>query len=110
MAAQFEIFKDKAGEFRFRLRAANGEIILASEGYTAKASAKNGIASVQRNATSADSFEAKTNRGKFSFTLHAGNRQVIGVSQSYTTERACKGGIAAVTKAAPKAKIQDLTV
>ena len=39
MAYKFEISKDKAGEFRFRLRAKNGEPILASEGYSAKASA-----------------------------------------------------------------------
>ena len=48
----FEIFKDKAGEFRFRLRAKNGEPILASEGYSAKASAIGGIESVKKNADS----------------------------------------------------------
>ncbi|MEE9265033.1 MAG: DUF1508 domain-containing protein, partial [Vicinamibacteria bacterium] len=37
MAGQFEIFKDRRGEFRFRLRASNGEIVLASEGYRSKA-------------------------------------------------------------------------
>ena len=50
---KWEIFNDKAGDFRFRLKAANGEIILAaSEGYTAKASAKKGIESVRSNADS----------------------------------------------------------
>ncbi len=49
---KFEIFKDKREEFRFRLKAPNGEIILASEGYTAKASCKNGIDSVVRNSDS----------------------------------------------------------
>ncbi len=47
---KFEIYNDKAGEFRFRLKAANGEIILASEGYKAKASCENGIESVRKNA------------------------------------------------------------
>ena len=47
---KFEIFKDKAGEFRFRLKATNGQIIAVSEGYTAMASCRNGIASVQKNA------------------------------------------------------------
>ena len=47
---KFEIYKDKAGEFRFRLKATNGQIIAVSEGYTAMASCKNGIASVQKNA------------------------------------------------------------
>lgn len=51
--AQFEIFKDTANEYRFRLRAPNGEIIAASEGYTAKSSCKNGIASVRENAPTA---------------------------------------------------------
>lgn len=49
---KFEIYKDKAGEFRFRLKAKNGEIILASEGYTAKASCVNGVESVKKNAES----------------------------------------------------------
>lgn len=51
--AQFEIFKDTAGEYRFRLRAPNGEIIAVSEGYTQKSSCKNGIASVKKNAPNA---------------------------------------------------------
>lgn len=50
---KFEIYLDKAGEYRFRLKAHNGEIILASEGYKAKASCKNGIESVRKNADSA---------------------------------------------------------
>lgn len=47
---KFEIYKDKAGEFRFRLKAINGEIIAASEGYVKKDSCKNGIESVRKNA------------------------------------------------------------
>ena len=46
---KFEIYLDKQGEFRFRLKARNGEPILASEGYTAKNSCKNGIESVRTN-------------------------------------------------------------
>ena len=53
MAAKFEISKDKAGKFRFHLKAANGEIIAASQGYDTKASAENGIESVKRNAPAA---------------------------------------------------------
>lgn len=51
---KFEIYKDNAGEFRFRLKAKNGEPILASEGYKAKASCVNGIESVRKNAPEAD--------------------------------------------------------
>lgn len=50
---KFEVYKDKAGEFRFRLKARNGEIIASSEGYTAKASCLNGIESVRKNAPDA---------------------------------------------------------
>lgn len=49
---KFEIYLDKAGEFRFRLKASNGEIILSSEGYKSKDSCKNGIESVRKNADS----------------------------------------------------------
>ena len=54
---KFEIYNDKAGEFRFRLKARNGEIILSSEGYKAKASCENGIESVKKNAPEAEIVE-----------------------------------------------------
>ena len=47
---KFEVYADKAGEFRFRLKAKNGQIIATSEGYKAKASCENGIESVRKNA------------------------------------------------------------
>ena len=53
MAGKFVISKDKKGEFRFSLKAGNGEIIAISEGYAAKASALNGIESVRKNAADA---------------------------------------------------------
>ena len=49
---KFEIYTDKSGEFRFRLKARNGEIIATSEGYKAMKSCLNGIDSVKRNADS----------------------------------------------------------
>ena len=50
---KFEVYTDKAGEFRFRLKARNGEIIAVGEGYKAKASCLNGIDSIRRNAPDA---------------------------------------------------------
>lgn len=50
---KFEVYTDKAGEYRFRLKARNGEIIAVSEGYKAKASCMNGIESVRKNAPDA---------------------------------------------------------
>ena len=54
---KFEMYQDKAGEFRFRLKARNGEIIGTSEGYTAKAGCLNGIESVKKNALDAEIVE-----------------------------------------------------
>lgn len=51
---KFEMYEDKGGEYRFRLKARNGQIIAVSEGYTTKASCENGIASVQKNAPDAE--------------------------------------------------------
>lgn len=51
---KFEIYTDKAGEFRFRLKAKNGEIIATGEGYKALAGCKNGIESIIKNAPDAE--------------------------------------------------------
>ena len=51
---KFEVYEDKAGEFRFRLKARNGEVIAVSEGYKTKASCMNGIESVKKNAPDAE--------------------------------------------------------
>lgn len=50
---KFEVYKDKAGEYRFRLKATNGQVIATGEGYKAKASCLNGIESVKKNAVDA---------------------------------------------------------
>ncbi len=50
---KFELYTDKKGEFRFRLKAGNGEIIAVGEGYSGKAGCKNGIESVRRNVVDA---------------------------------------------------------
>ena len=57
MAGKFEVYKDKAGEFRFRLKAGNGENILGSEGYKAKASCLKGIESVRKNSQDPKRFQ-----------------------------------------------------
>ncbi len=50
---KFEIYKDKKGEYRFRLKAANGEVIATGESYKSKAGCENGIDSIRRNAPDA---------------------------------------------------------
>ncbi|NYT60025.1 YegP family protein [Alcaligenaceae bacterium] len=110
MAGKFEIYKDKAGEFRFRLKASNGQAILASEGYKAKASCLNGIESVKKNAANDGLFERKqTPSGKYMFNLKSTNGQVIGTSQQYDTEASRNNGIASVVNHAPDASVDDET-
>jgi uncharacterized protein YegP (UPF0339 family) len=54
MAAKFEIYQDAQGEFRWRLKSGNGQVIAnGGEGYTSKSGVKNGIAAVQRDAAGA---------------------------------------------------------
>ncbi|MEM7361020.1 MAG: YegP family protein [Pseudomonadota bacterium] len=110
MAGKFEIYKDKAGEFRFRLKAGNGENILASEGYKAKSGATSGIASVRKNSTQDNRFERKESKnGKNFFNLKAGNHQVIGSSEMYESKAAMENGIKSVGKNAPDARVDDQT-
>ena len=109
MAAKFEVYKDKAGEHRFRLKAGNGEIILSSEGYKAKASCQNGIESVKKNSTDENRFESKeTSSGKFMFNLKAGNGEVIGTSQSYASADSRDNGIKCVMKDASGADVVEV--
>jgi hypothetical protein len=111
MAGKFEVYKDKAGEFRFRLKAGNGQNILSSEGYSAKAGCMNGIASVQKNSQDPDRFKVSTTAsGKTKFNLTSGNGQVVGSSQSYDSESGCSNGMKSVAECAPDAKIDDQTV
>ena len=54
MAYKFEVYKDKAGEFRFRFKASNGETMFSSQGYKQKRSALNAIESIQKNSPAAE--------------------------------------------------------
>lgn len=56
---KFEVYTDKAGEFRFRLKATNGQIIATGEGYKSKSGCMNGIESVKKNAPEADVVDAE---------------------------------------------------
>ncbi len=105
---KFEIKKDKAEEYRFNLKAGNGEIILSSQGYKTKASCENGIESVRKNSQDDARFERKkTSNGKDRFNLKASNGQVIGTSEMYSSTSGMENGIKSVMKNAPDAKVVD---
>lgn len=110
MAGKFELYKDKKGEFRFRLKAGNGQNILASEGYKAKPSAKKGIESVRKNSVRSGAVQMMTSKsGKAYFVVKAMNGQVVGQSQMYDSEAGCENGMKSVAKNAPDAKMDDQT-
>ena len=105
----FEIYQDKAGEYRFRLKAKNYQNILASEGYAQKSGCENGIESVKKNAQDASKFELKqAANDKWMFNLKAANGQVIGTSQMYESEAGAKNGIESVMNNAPDAEVVEI--
>jgi uncharacterized protein len=111
MKATFEIKEATDGTYMFNLKAANEQVILTSQTYENKESAKAGIASVQQNAQVDGHYAERSGTdGRWYFVLIAGNRQVIGRSQMYTTHEAMRKGIASVKKNAPVAETVDLSL
>ncbi|MBN1167702.1 MAG: YegP family protein [Methanospirillaceae archaeon] len=109
MTGKFEVYKDKAGEFRFRLKAGNNQVILTGEGYKSKAGCMKGIESIRKNAADDSRFEVKKDKAeKFRFSLKAANGEIIGQSQGYKSENSCRNGIESVKKNAADAEIKEL--
>ncbi len=107
---KFVISTRKNGEFQFNLKADNGQVILASEGYSTKAGCTNGIESVRTNSQDDSKFERKVStNGKYFFNLKATNGQVIGSSEMYESTSGRDNGIESVKKNAPGASIEDET-
>ena len=107
---KFVITTRANGEFQFNLKAGNGQVILSSEGYSAKASCLNGIESVRKNSADDSRFERKESaNGKWYFNLKSTNGQVVGSSQMYESEATRDNGIESVKNNAPEATVEDET-
>ncbi|OJV14614.1 MAG: hypothetical protein BGO21_18060 [Dyadobacter sp. 50-39] len=105
---KFVITKRANGEFQFNLKAGNGQVILASEGYTTKAACENGIESVKKNSQDDARFERLTSKNdKFYFLLKATNGQSIGSSEMYESAASRDNGIESVKKNAPDSDVDD---
>lgn len=110
MSGKFELKKSANGQYYFNLKASNGQIIIASEMYKAKASALNGIESIRKNSKDDSCYVRKqSTNGKSYFVLRARNHQVIGKSQMYNSPKAMENGIASVVSNAAKVKMINLT-
>lgn len=108
MAGKFEIKAGKTGKFRFNLKASNGQVILTSEAYDARAAAVRGIESVRKNSSNDKRFERKTAKdGSAYFVLKAANGEPIGKSEMYKSTASMENGIASVGKNAPDAPVVD---
>ena len=107
---KFEVYRSGAKkEYRFRLKADNGQIILSSEGYTTKDSCMKGIESVKTNSSDLNRFnKTKTSSKQFRFSLTAGNNQIIGTSENYQNESGRDNGIDSVRRNAPSAEIKEV--
>ena len=110
MSGWFEITQANDGQYRFSLKAGNGEAILTSELYKAKPSALVGIESVQKNCIDDSRYERLTAKnGKPYFNLKAANHQVIGTSQLYSSDQSREKGIDSVKNNGIQTVIKDLT-
>ncbi len=107
MAAKF-VLEKKGKNFYFNLKAANGQVVLTSQGYTTKAAAMGGIGSVKKSAKADTRFERKTSKSAEPFfTLIAENKEIIGKSEMYASSASMEKGINSVKKNAPGAAIDD---
>jgi len=108
-AQRFELFGGEDGKSYFRLRAANGEIMLSSQGYTAKASAKKGLAAVLANGTDEANFQiSETPSGQFAIRIVAQNHEVVARGEAYASKSNAQRAIARLTEIL--AEGEDLTV
>lgn len=110
MAAKFELKKSRNDKFLFNLLGDNGQALVTSEMYEAKASALNGIESVRKNSAEEKRFELLSAKdGASYFSLKATNGQVIGSSPMYASAALRDAAIAAVRSGAAAAQLDDQT-
>jgi uncharacterized protein YegP (UPF0339 family) len=123
LSAKYQVYKDVAGKYRFRLRAANNKIVTVSQAYESKAGCMNGVKSVQSNCESHVEDQTKNMEnlknpkyevftdaaGEFRFNLKASNGEIIAASEGYETKEGVMNGIEAVQRSCD-AEIEDLTV
>lgn len=109
MAGKY-VLSRSGDQFRFVLKAGNGETILTSERYQTKSGAVNGIESVKQNSPHDNRYIRKNaSDGRPMFNLTAANGQVIGTSETYSSAQARETGISSVKTNGPTAPTEDNT-
>ena len=108
MMGYYELKRAGNSEYMFNLKAGNHETVLTSETYSGKDAAKNGIASVQKNAPDEERYERKIAKdGSAYFVLAATNGKPIGKSEMYSNPSARDKGIEAVRTIGPTTTIKE---
>jgi len=108
MSGKFALELTSDGRFVFNLKSENGEKILTSQSYEAKASAHKGIESVRSNASDDDRFDRMTSKDdKPYFVLKAVNGEIIGTSEQYSSPAAMENGVQSVRANAKTAVVDD---
>ena len=108
MAGKFVVFKGKNAQFFFRLKAANSQVILASQGYKTRAACTNGIKYIRKNAQNPKSFEVRQAKdGRQYFIIKASNGQEIGRSQMYKSASGCRNGMKSVARNSSDADVVE---
>lgn len=102
---RFETFKGLDGKYYFHLRAANGEIVLQSQGYTSSSGASSGVSSVKTNGVVDARYTVLAAAdGRYFFHLKAGNGQIIARGQTYATQAGAEAGVKSVIAALTPAR------
>lgn len=115
---KFLVYVDKKGEYRFTLKASNGEPIGLSEGYSSKAACLNGVEAVRKHSAKAEivnegegkcpKFEVyKDKAGEFRFRLIASNGEPILASEGYSVKASAIGGCEAVIRYSADAVLEE---
>ena len=108
---KFEIYKDNKMEFRWRLKAANGESLATSgQGYKAKADCKNGVERIQKDAADKLKIEVyEDNAKQHRFRIIASNGQTIGTSsQGYKAKADCEKAVDLIKKGAKESEVNEV--
>lgn len=105
---KFIVKETASGNYRFNLTAKNGQVILSSQNYSAKASCLNGVESVRKNSQEEGRFEVlEAKNGEHYFNLKASNGQIIGTSETYKSMASCNNGMKSVATNAPGAELSE---
>ncbi len=106
--ANFELFQDVSGQWRFNVLANNYRVMASSEAYTAKASAEKGVAAVIENASQRASYKVLQARdGQYYFNVVAANNEIIATSETYATKSNAERAVERLARIVTNRKISD---